>query len=285
MTQKPTAIKYIKDNIAAADFYFKKDLGQNFITDDNIINKIIKESDITSDDCVLEIGPGMGSLTYFLYQQCKKLVAVEKDDKLYAILKNNFSDADNVTLIHDDILKFNFKQLLELFGTDQKIKAISNLPYSITSAAIMKLLEHNDLFESLTLMMQKEVAQRLAAKPSTKDYGSLTLAVSYYADCDILFNVPSNVFFPKPTVDSSVVLLTIRKHPNVNTQHEKELFEIIRAAFSVRRKTLFNALNNALGLDKEKIKQALEHCGLNVNIRGEALTLKEFADLTDCLYK
>jgi 16S rRNA (adenine1518-N6/adenine1519-N6)-dimethyltransferase len=285
MPQKTTSINYIKNNIAAADFYFKKDLGQNFITDDNIINKIIKESDITSDDCVLEIGPGMGSLTYFLYQQCKKLVAVEKDDKLYAILKNNFSDADNVTLIHDDILKFNFKQLLELFGTDQKIKAISNLPYSITSAAIMKLLEHNDLFESLTLMMQKEVAQRLAAKPSTKNYGSLTLAVSYYADCTILFNVPSNVFFPKPTVDSSVVLLTLRKHPDVNTQHEKELFEIIRAAFSVRRKTLLNALSNTLGMSKEKIKYALESLQLDPNIRGEALTLEQFAELTNFLYR
>lgn len=285
MAEKTTSIKYIKDNINSTEFHFKKELGQNFLIDDNIINKIIDNSNITKDDCVLEIGPGMGSLTYYLAQKCDKLVAIEKDDKLIEVLKSNFSDTENVALIHDDVLKYDFSELSNLFKSDRKIKVISNLPYSITSAVIIKLLQHCDIFETLTLMMQKEVAARLTALPSTKDYGSLTLAVEYYAKTRILLNVPLTVFYPKPKVDSSVVFFEIRKTPAVKTEHEKEMFALIRAAFSTRRKTLINTLSASLGLDKEKIKDGLAKLNLNENIRGEALNLDQFAELTDILYK
>lgn len=285
MAEKTTSIKYIKDNINSTEFHFKKELGQNFLIDDNIINKIIDNSGITKDDYVLEIGPGMGSLTYYLAQKCARLVAIEKDDKLIEVLKHNFSDAENITFIHDDVLKYDFSKLADIFKADKKIKVISNLPYSITSAVIIKLLQHCDIFDTLTLMMQKEVAQRLTAMPSTKDYGSLTLAVEYYAKTRILLNVPLTVFYPKPKVDSSVVLFEIRTTPAVKTDHEKEMFTLIRAAFSTRRKTLINTLSASLGLDKEKIKHGLANMDLDINIRGEALNLEQFAQLTDILYK
>ncbi|NMC57719.1 MAG: 16S rRNA (adenine(1518)-N(6)/adenine(1519)-N(6))-dimethyltransferase RsmA [Eubacteriaceae bacterium] len=285
MAEKTTSIKYIKDNINSTEFHFKKELGQNFLIDDNIINKIIDNSNITKDDCVLEIGPGMGSLTYYLAQKCDKLVAIEKDDKLIEVLKSNFSDTENVALIHDDVLKYDFSELSNLFKSDRKIKVISNLPYSITSAVIIKLLQHCDIFETLTLMMQKEVAARLTALPSTKDYGSLTLAVEYYAKTRILLNVPLTVFYPKPKVDSSVVFFEIRKTPAVKTEHEKEMFALVRAAFATRRKTLINTLSASLGIDKEKIKLGLAKLNLDENIRGEALNLEQFAMLTDILYK
>lgn len=285
MAEKTTSIKYIKDNINSTEFHFKKELGQNFLIDDNIINKIIDNSDITKDDYVLEIGPGMGSLTYYLAQKCERLVAIEKDDKLIEVLKSNFLDTENVTLIYDDVLKYDFAKLNDIFKTDKKIKVISNLPYSITSAVIIKLLQRCDMFATLTLMMQKEVAARLTALPSTKDYGSLTLAVEYYAKTRIILNVPLTVFYPKPKVDSSVVFFEIRKTPAVKTEHEKEMFALIRAAFSTRRKTLINTLSASLGFDKEKIKDSLAKLNLDVNIRGEALNLEQFAQLTDILYK
>ncbi len=285
MAEKTTSIKYIKDNINSTEFHFKKELGQNFLIDDNIINKIIDNSNITKDDYVLEIGPGMGSLTYYLAQKCERLVAIEKDDKLIEVLKSNFLDTENVTLIHDDVLKYDFAKLNDIFKTDKKIKVISNLPYSITSAVIIKLLQRCDMFAALTLMMQKEVAARLTALPSTKDYGSLTLAVEYYAKTRIILNVPLTVFYPKPKVDSSVVFFEIRKTPAVKTEHEKEMFALIRAAFSTRRKTLINTLSASLGFDKEKIKDSLAKLNLDVNIRGEALNLEQFAQLTDILYK
>jgi len=285
MAQKTTSIKYIKENIHSSGFCFKKELGQNFITDDNIINNIISKSNIGSDDLVLEIGPGMGSLTYVLAGTCKHLAAIEKDDKLIEILKSNFKENKNITFIHDDVLKYDFNNLRDIFNSDEKLKVISNLPYSITSAVIMKLLKHHNMFSSLTLMMQKEVASRLNAEPGTKDYGSLTLAVSYYAKTKLLFNVPASVFYPKPNVDSSVVLLELRPSPAVCTQNEEEMFSLIRAAFSTRRKTLINAVNGALGINKEKIKQSLEKLNMDANIRGEALTLEQFAALTDILYK
>ncbi len=285
MAEKTTSIKYIKDNIASTEFHFKKELGQNFLIDDNIINKIIDNSNITKDDYVLEIGPGMGSLTYYLAQKCRTLVAIEKDDKLIEVLKSNFGDTENVTLIHDDVLKYDFSKLTDIFKADRKIKVISNLPYSITSAVIIKLLQHCDIFDTLTLMMQKEVAQRLTALPSTKDYGSLTLAVEYYAKTRIILSVPLTVFYPKPKVDSNVVLFEIRTAPAVKTEHEKEMFALIRAVFSTRRKTLINTLSASLGLDKEKIKDSLAELNLDVNIRGEALNLEQFARLTDILYK
>ena len=285
MAEKTTSIKYIKDNINSTEFHFKKQLGQNFLIDDNIINKIIDNSGITKDDYVLEIGPGMGSLTYYLAQKCQRLVAIEKDDKLIDVLKSNFSDAENITFIHDDVLKYDFSKLNDIFKADRKIKVISNLPYSITSAVIMKLLQRCDMFDTLTLMMQKEVAARLTAMPSTKDYGSLTLAVAYYAKTRIILNVPLTVFYPKPKVDSSVVLFEIRKTPAVVTEHEKEMFALVRAAFSTRRKTLINTLSASLGFDKEKIKAALTKLNLDVNIRGEALNLEQFAQLTDILYQ
>jgi 16S rRNA (adenine1518-N6/adenine1519-N6)-dimethyltransferase len=284
MAQKPTAIQYIKNNIAAADFYFKKELGQNFIIDDNIINKIIDQSNITSNDCVLEIGPGMGSLTYYLAQKCDRLIAIEKDSRLVEVLKNNFKDTSNVTVLHDDILKYDFSQLKEVFNSNKKIKVISNLPYSITTPVILKLLEHSDMFTSLTLMMQKEVAQRLTALPSTKDYGSLTLAVSYYVKTKILFNVPFTVFYPRPKVDSSVVYFEIRQTPAVKTQYEQEMFALIRAAFATRRKTLINTLSASLNINKEKVRESLDKLNLKADIRGEALTLEQFALLADILY-
>lgn len=285
MAEKTTSIKYIKDNINSTEFHFKKELGQNFLIDDNIINKIIDNSNITKGDYVLEIGPGMGSLTYYLAQKCERLVAIEKDDKLIQVLKHNFSDTENITFIHDDVLKYDFSKLTDIFKADRKIKVISNLPYSITSAVIIKLLHRCDMFATLTLMMQKEVAARLTALPSTKDYGSLTLAVEYYAKTRILLNVPLTVFYPKPKVDSSVVFFEIRKTPAVKTEHEKEMFALIRAAFSTRRKTLINTLSASLGLDKGKIKHGLADMDLDVNIRGEALNLEQFARLTDILYK
>jgi 16S rRNA (adenine1518-N6/adenine1519-N6)-dimethyltransferase len=227
----------------------------------------------------------MGSLTYYLAQKCNKLVAIEKDDKLIEVLRSNFIDTENITFIHDDVLKYDFDKLKDIFNSDKAIKVISNLPYSITSAVIIKLLQHCDMFATLTLMMQKEVAQRLTALPSTKDYGSLTLAVEYYAKTRILLNVPLTVFYPKPKVDSSVVLFEIRKTPAVVTKHEEEMFALIRAAFATRRKTLINSLSSSLGLDKDKIRVSLYKLNLDENIRGEALTLEQFAQLSGILYK
>ncbi len=284
MPTKPTSHRYIRENIARYDFHFKKELGQNFLTDDNIIRNIIAASNITAEDVVLEIGPGMGSLTYFLLESCKRLAVVEKDRILVKILQDNFCDISQLTIINDDILTFDFDRLADIFQTKQKIKVISNLPYSITSAAIMRLLTHSSAFDTLTLMMQKEVAHRLLALPSTKDYGSLTLAVGYYAECSALFQVPSQVFFPRPTVDSTVVLLKLRTKPPVETIDEASMFALIRAAFSTRRKTLVNALSNQLQLDKEAIAGALNALNIDTRIRGEALTLAQFAALNDLLY-
>lgn len=284
MAEKPTSIRYIKENIARYDFHFKKELGQNFLVDDNIIRNIIAASDITAEDAVLEIGPGMGSLTYFLAEVCKQLLVIEKDRILAEILKKNFYDAPHLTVLNEDILTFDFPRLSDYFRSDQKIKVVSNLPYSITSAAIMKLLMHGSLFDTLTLMMQKEVAQRLLASPSTKDYGSLTLAVQYYAQCTPLFHVPSHVFFPRPMVDSTVVLLKMRSRPPVQTNYEAELFALIRAAFSTRRKTLVNALANQLSFDKTAVCDALSQLNIDTRIRGEALNLSQFTALTEILH-
>jgi len=284
MAEKPTTIRYIKENIARYDFRFKKELGQNFLIDENIIRKIIAASDIAEDDNVLEIGPGMGSLTYFLAQTCKELLVVEKDRVLTNVIKKNFHDVPHLTILNEDILTFDFQKLPDYFSTQKKIKVISNLPYSITSAVIMKLLQHGNAFDTLTLMMQKEVAQRLLASPSTKDYGSLTLAVQYYAECTPLFNVPSHVFFPRPTIDSTVVLLKLRAQPPVSTSYESEMFSLIRAAFSTRRKTLINSLHHQLHFDKNVLLNALKQLDIDIHVRGEALTLTQFAALTEILH-
>lgn len=267
------------------DFVFQKKFGQNFLIDTHVLEKIIDASGVDRDDFVLEIGPGIGTMTQYLCEKAREVVAVEVDKALIPILENDtLADYDNVTILNEDILKVDIALLVEERNGGRPIKVVANLPYYITTPIVMGLFESHVPIDSITIMVQKEVAQRMQAKPGTKDYGALTLAVGYYANARIVANVPPNCFMPRPKVGSAVICLKKHQKPAVDVKDEKLLFRIIRASFNQRRKTLQNGLNNAgdISFTKEQITAAIEQAGFPPSVRGEALTLEEFARLSNC---
>lgn len=267
-------------------FNFQKKFGQNFLIDANILENIISVAGINKNDCVLEIGPGIGTMTQYLCENAREVVAVEIDKKLIPILQEDtLSSYDNITIINEDILKVDINAIVQERNGGEAIKIVANLPYYITTPIIMGLFENHVPLESITIMVQKEVAERMQVGPGTKDYGALSLAVQYYAKPEVMMTVPASCFMPRPNVDSAVIKLTRHENPPVQVKDEKQMFEIIRAAFNQRRKTLVNSLNNASGLNvnKENVYAALKVMGLSTTIRGEALSLAQFAELSDLL--
>lgn len=269
------------------EFVFQKKFGQNFLIDTHVLDKIIASAHITKEDFILEIGPGIGTMTQYLCENAREVAAVEIDKALIPILEDTLSGYENVTIINDDILKVNINELVEKKNGGKPIKVVANLPYYITTPIIMGLFENNVPMESITIMVQKEVADRMQVGPGTKDYGALSLAVQYYAEPYIVANVPPNCFMPRPNVGSAVIRLTRHKESPVNVIDEKFMFRLIRASFNQRRKTLMNGLKNAsdLNLEKEEILEAIRKLGKSDTIRGEALTLQEFAELSNLLIK
>ncbi|MBQ3028414.1 MAG: 16S rRNA (adenine(1518)-N(6)/adenine(1519)-N(6))-dimethyltransferase RsmA [Lachnospiraceae bacterium] len=276
-----------KETIAILNKYgfnFQKKFGQNFLIDTHVLEKIIRAADITKDDCVLEIGPGIGTMTQYLCENAGKVIAVEIDKNLIPILtEDTLASYDNVKVINSDVLKLDLKKLAEEENGGRPIKVVANLPYYITTPIIMGLFEAGVPLASITVMVQKEVADRMQAGPGNKDYGALSLAVQYYAEPYIAANVPPNCFMPRPNVGSAVIRLTLHDKPPVEVSDEKLLFKLIRASFAQRRKTLVNGLTNSpeLSFSKEEVTKALEECGYSPTIRGEALTLHEFAKLAN----
>ena len=269
------------------NFSFSKSLGQNFLIDQNILNKIVSGSGINENTNVLEVGPGAGTLTRELCLKAKKVTAVEIDKALIPILNDVMSDFDNFNLINSDILELNINELIKDEFGNESFTVVANLPYYITTPIIMGLFENHVPISSITIMVQKEVADRMQVGPGTKDYGALSLAVQYYARPQIIANVPPNCFMPRPKVGSAVIQLVRYEEPPVQVDNEKLMFRLIRASFNQRRKTLVNGLKNSQELDfsKEEIEKAMAETGIPVNVRGEALTLAEFADLANVFNK
>ena len=273
--------KYTIEVLQKYNFAFQKRFGQNFLIDTHVLEKIIDASQITKDDFVLEIGPGIGTMTQYLAEAAREVVAVEIDKTLIPILENDtLKDWDNVTVINEDILKVDIAALAQEKNGGKPIKVVANLPYYITTPIIMGLFENHVPISSITIMVQKEVADRMQVGPGTKDYGALSLAVQYYAKPQIIANVPPNCFMPRPKVGSAVIQLVRYEEPPVQVENEKLMFRLIRASFNQRRKTLINGLKNSQELDfsKEEIEKAMAETGIPANVRGEALTLKEVAD-------
>lgn len=268
-------------------FNFQKKFGQNFLIDTHVLDKIIRAAEITKDDFVLEIGPGIGTMTQYLAQAAREVVAVEIDKALIPILQDTLSGFPNTEVIQDDILKVDIAELAAERNGGRPIKVVANLPYYITTPIIMSLFEHDVPLALVTVMVQKEVAERMQAGPGSKDYGALSLAVQYYADPYIVANVPPNCFMPRPNVGSAVIRLTRHKVPPVQVEDEKLMFQMIRASFNQRRKTLVNGLNHSpeMTLTKEQITKAVEGLGKGAGVRGEALTLEEFAKLSNTIYQ
>ncbi|MBE5849235.1 MAG: 16S rRNA (adenine(1518)-N(6)/adenine(1519)-N(6))-dimethyltransferase RsmA [Lachnospiraceae bacterium] len=266
-------------------FSFQKRFGQNFLIDEHVLDKIVDAALIGEEDGVIEIGPGIGTMTQRLCEAASKVVAIEIDKELIPILSETMSGYDNVKIINADVMKTDLDRLIRDEFSGMSVKVVANLPYYITTPIVMSLLENHLPVESITIMVQKEVAQRMQAGPGTKDYGALSLAVQYYADTYIAANVPQNCFMPRPKVGSGVIRLTVRKEAKVEVADEKLMFSLIRAAFNQRRKTLVNAVTNFPGLDytKEDIEKALAGLGISEKIRGEALSLQQFADLSNIL--
>lgn len=266
-------------------FVFQKRYGQNFLIDEHVLGKIIRSAGITEDDFVIEIGPGIGTLTQYLAYSAREVAAIEIDDALIPILEDTLSGYDNVTVIHEDVLKVDLTKLVEEKNGGKPVKVVANLPYYITTPIIMGLFENHVPVESITIMVQKEVADRMKTGPGSKDYGALSLAVQYYARPELVANVPLNCFMPRPRVGSAVIRLTKHEKPPVEVQDEKLMFQIIRASFNQRRKTLVNGLYNApeLHIPKERTAAVLEEMGLAPGIRGEALELSQFAELSSRL--
>ena len=267
------------------EFVFQKKYGQNFLIDTHVLDKIINAAKITEDDFVLEIGPGIGTMTQYLASKAREVFAVEIDKALIPILEDTLSEYKNVTIMNEDILKVDIRKLAEEHNQGRPIKVVANLPYYITTPIIMGLFEEDVPVESITVMVQKEVADRMQTGPGSKDYGALSLAVQYYASPYIVANVPPNCFMPRPKVGSAVIRLSRHEKPPVNVKDSRLMFRIVRASFNQRRKTLVNGLKNAqdLNFTKEEIERAVSACGFPVGIRGEALTLQNFADLANCL--
>lgn len=276
--------KYTIEVLQKYGFVFQKRFGQNFLIDTHVLDRIIEASEITKDDFVLEIGPGIGTMTQYLAEAAREVTAVEIDDALIPILKDTLREWDNVTVLHGDILKTDIRKIADDKNQGRPIKVVANLPYYITTPIIMGLFESHVPVDSITVMVQKEVADRMQTGPGSKDYGALSLAVQYYAEPKIVANVPPNCFMPRPKVGSAVIRLTRHQNPPVTTMDEKLMFRLIRASFNQRRKTLSNSLKNAqeLPYSKEEVENAIVECGLPLNIRGEALTLEQFARLSDC---
>lgn len=278
----PRETKAIIDSYS---FSFQKKFGQNFLVDSNVLENIIEKAGITEDDLVLEIGPGIGTMTQYLCENAREVVAIEIDETLIPILNYTLEDYDNVEVINDDALKTDIEKIVKKKNGGKPIKVVANLPYYITTPIIMGLLEGKAPIESITIMVQKEVAERMQTGPGSKDYGALSLAVQYYADANILMTVPASCFMPRPKVDSSVIKLDIYDKPPVDVCDEEMMFKIIRASFNQRRKTLVNGLKNASNLPftKEEIEESIEKLGEDVRVRGEKLTLEQFAKLTNIL--
>lgn len=266
-------------------FNFQKKFGQNFLIDTHVLDKIIAAADITKDDLVLEIGPGIGTMTQYLCENAREVVAVEIDKNLIPILEDTLSAYDNVTVINGDILKVDINKIVEERNNGRPIKVVANLPYYITTPIIMGLFESHVPIENITVMVQKEVADRMQVGPGTKEYGALSLAVQYYAEPYIVANVPPNCFMPRPKVGSAVIRLTRHAEPPVQVKDEKLMFQLIRASFNQRRKTLINGISNAseLSFSKEQITKALEQMGKPATVRGETFGLEEFATLANYL--
>ena len=269
------------------EFCFQKKFGQNFLIDGHVLDKIIAGAGVTKDDMVLEIGPGIGTMTQYLAEAAGKVVAVEIDRNLLPILQETLADYDNVKVIHADVLSLDLEKLVQEENGGRPIKVVANLPYYITTPIIMALFEQHVPLANVTVMVQKEVAARMKSGPGSKDYGALSLAVQYYAEPYIVANVPCNCFMPRPNVDSAVIRLTRYEEPPVQVKDEKMLFKIIRASFNQRRKTLQNGLNNSseLNFTKDQIAAAIAEAGFSPSVRGEALTQEQFAKLTDILLK
>lgn len=265
------------------NFSFQKKFGQNFLIDTHVLDKIIRSAEITKDDFVLEIGPGIGTMTQYLACAAREVVAVEIDKALIPILEDTLSSYDNVTVINEDVLKLDIVKLAQERNGGKPIKVVANLPYYITTPIIMGLFESHVPVQSITVMVQKEVADRMQVGPGTKDYGALSLAVQYYAKPYIAANVPPNCFMPRPKVGSAVIRLECHEEPPVQVKDEKLMFRIIRASFNQRRKTLANGLKNSpeISLSREGIEQAIAELGKGVSVRGEALNLEEFATLSN----
>ena len=266
-------------------FNFQKKFGQNFLINTSVLERIIAAAQITEEDCVLEIGPGIGTMTQYLAESAGQVVAVEIDKALIPILEETLSAYQNVTVINADVLKLDIKQIAEEKNGGKPIKVVANLPYYITTPIIMSLFESGVPLDSITIMVQKEVAERMQVGPGTKDYGALSLAVQYYAKPEIVANVPPNCFIPRPTVGSAVIRLTRHQVPPVDVKDEHHMFALIRASFNQRRKTLANGLSNAqeLHLTRERVTQATDKMGLSPTVRGETLTLAQFAELSNLL--
>ena len=279
--------KYTIEVLQKYGFVFQKRFGQNFLIDTHVLERVIEASEITKDDFVLEIGPGIGTMTQYLAEAAREVTAVEIDDALIPILKDTLKEWDNVTVLHGDILKTDIRKIADEKNQGRPIKVVANLPYYITTPIIMGLFESHVPVDSITVMVQKEVADRMQTGPGSKDYGALSLAVQYYAEPKIVANVPPNCFMPRPKVGSAVIRLTRHQNPPVTTLDEKLMFRLIRASFNQRRKTLSNSLKNSqeLPYSKEEVEAAITECGLPLNIRGEALTLEQFARLSDTFSK
>lgn len=266
------------------DFAFQKKFGQNFLIDEHVLNKIIGAAGVTKDDMVLEIGPGFGTLTQYLAESAREVVAVEIDKALIPVLNETLADYNNVTIINDDILKVDIEGLVNERNDGKPVKVVANLPYYITTPIIMSLLENHVPVDNITVMVQKEVAERMQAGPGTKDYGALSLAVQYYAKPYIAANVPPNCFIPRPNVGSAVIRLELFDAPPVKVIDERLMFQMIRASFNQRRKTLQNSIvNGGVPVTKDRIVAALKRMELSETIRGEALTLSQFAELANIL--
>ena len=266
-------------------FNFQKKFGQNFLIDTHVLDRIIEESGITKDDCVLEIGPGIGTMTQYLCENAREVVAVEIDKALIPILEDTLSEYDNVTVINDDILKVDVQKIVDEKNDGKPIKVVANLPYYITTPIIMGLFESHLPLKSITIMVQKEVADRMQVGPGTKDYGALSLAVQYYAKPEIVANVPPNCFMPRPNVGSAVIRLTKYDKPPVSVENEEFMFSLIRATFNQRRKTLVNAIGNApnLNISKEMVAEVLSEMGESLTVRGETFSLEKFAEFSNKL--
>ena len=267
------------------NFVFQKKFGQNFLIDTHVLDKIIRAAEIGKDDCVLEIGPGIGTMTQYLACAARKVVAVEIDRALIPILQDTLDGYDNVKIINEDVLKVDIGKLAAEENSEKPLKVVANLPYYITTPIIMGLFENHVPLQSITVMVQKEVADRMQTGPGSKDYGALSLAVQYYAKPYIVANVPPNCFMPRPKVGSAVIRLERYKEPPVKAENEKLMFRIIRASFNQRRKTLANGLKNSAELDftKEEIEEAITRIGKSAGVRGETLTLEDFANLSNIL--
>lgn len=272
------------ETIKKYDFAFQKKFGQNFLIDGHVIHKILAAAEVTGEDFVLEIGPGIGTMTQYLAEAAREVVAVEIDKMLIPILQDTLQGYDNVTIMNEDILKVDIRALAEEKNGGKPIKVVANLPYYITTPIIMGLFENHVPLYNMTVMVQKEVAGRMQAAPGTKEYGALSLAVQYYADTYIAANVPPNCFIPRPKVGSAVIRLNAWQQPPVSVEDERFMFSLIRASFNQRRKTLQNSLvNGGIAVSKEQIAQALEEMNLPVSVRGESLTLEQFARLSNLL--